>query len=87
MTDIELRTLLLQKNRRKASRASRVESAEARKTFDQDQGKSADTEKATKKTQNKHFNWEFDCETRESRNSSRRLLPGLLFNSYGPRRR
>ena len=49
----------------------RTESAEAGKTFDQDQGECRDGESPKEQT----FQLEFDCEKRESRNSSHRLLP------------
>ena len=63
----------------------RKQSAEARKTFDQDQGECRDGESPRENTMHT-FQLELDCETRESRNSSHRLLPRPLFNSRGPRR-
>ena len=46
----------------------------------------AETGKASKKTQNKHFNWSSICETRKPRNSSLKLLPKPLLDSCGPGR-
>ena len=63
----------------------KTESAEAGKTFDQDQGECRDGETTQENT--KHtFQLEIDCETRESRSSSHRLLPIPQLNSCGPRR-
>ena len=80
-------SLASEKERRTAFWPSRAEQALPRnleKTESADKIKeSAETEKATKKTRSKLFIWEFDCETKESRNSSHRLLPRHLLNSCG----
>ena len=88
--------LLLQKKRRTAPRASRAqqtlpcilektESAEAGKTSDQDRGECRDLERLQEITEHP-FQLEFDRETKESQNSSHRLLSRPLFNSCGPHR-
>ena len=61
------------------------ESAETRETFDQDQGERQDGE-SPQENAKRAFQLEFDCETRKSRHSSRKILPRSLLNSCGPRR-
>ena len=97
VTELELKSLLLQKKRdgRHFGRAElnrlcrafwrKQRALKRQKYFDQDQGKcrcGESNQENTKQT----FQLEFDCETRESRNSSHRLLPRPLLNSCGPRR-
>ena len=81
VTELELKTLLLQKKSegKHLGRAElpinleKTESVESRKTFNQDQREFRDGESPQENTM-QSFQLEFDCETRESRNSSRTLL-------------